>query len=106
MYDLVITNGVCATATDVAPLDIAIKDEKIVLLAPSGSLASVKSVRIIDAEGGYVMVSEIYYYMVHRLFADTSFSPAVSTVMYTCKSQVCLVREAQQIVMSLVRDLP
>ncbi|KAH9906172.1 D-hydantoinase [Xylariomycetidae sp. FL2044] len=54
-YDLVITNGICATATDVAPLDVAVKDEKIALLAPSGSLAKAKTKRLIDAEGGYVM---------------------------------------------------
>ncbi|KAH8655322.1 D-hydantoinase [Xylariales sp. PMI_506] len=54
-YDLVITNGVCATATDVAPLDIAVKDGKIALLAPSGSLADAKATRTINAQGGYVM---------------------------------------------------
>ncbi len=58
-YDLIITNGVCATASDVAPLDVAIKGERIVLLAPSGSLASAKAARIIDAEGGYVMVCSL-----------------------------------------------
>ncbi|KAK3363829.1 hypothetical protein B0T25DRAFT_597300 [Lasiosphaeria hispida] len=53
-YDLVITNGVCATAADIASYDIAIKDEKIVLLAPPGSLARADARNIIDAEGGYV----------------------------------------------------
>lgn len=59
-YDLIITNGVCVTASDVAALDVAIKDEKVVLLAPSGSLGSAKSKRTIDAEGGYVMVRFVY----------------------------------------------
>ncbi|KAI1129445.1 hypothetical protein F5Y10DRAFT_151586 [Nemania abortiva] len=54
-YDLVITNGVCVTAADIAPLDIAIRDEKIVLLAPSGSMSKARAKQIIDAEGGYVM---------------------------------------------------
>ncbi|KAK6086312.1 dihydropyrimidinase [Seiridium cupressi] len=54
-YDLVITNGVCVTATDVAAYDIAIKDEKIALLAPSGSLQDAKTHKLMDAEGGYVM---------------------------------------------------
>ncbi|KAI0199051.1 hypothetical protein F4808DRAFT_434000 [Astrocystis sublimbata] len=54
-YDLVVTNGVCVTAVDVAPLDIAIKDEKIALLAPSGSLSNARTKRLIDAENGYVM---------------------------------------------------
>lgn len=58
-YDLVITNGVCVTAADVAPLDIAIKDEKVVSLAPSGSLRKSRTKRLIDAEGGYVMVRSI-----------------------------------------------
>ncbi|KIW03785.1 dihydropyrimidinase [Verruconis gallopava] len=53
-FDLVVTNGVCVTASDIAPLDIAIKDGKIALLAPSGSLAGTGA-REIDAEGGYVM---------------------------------------------------
>ena len=56
-YDLIITNGVCVTAGDVAAWDLAIKDEKIVLQALSGSLAKASAKRIIDAEGGYVMVS-------------------------------------------------
>lgn len=56
-YDLVITNGICVTASDIAPLDIAVKDEKIILLAPSGSLKTAATARLIDAEGGYVMVS-------------------------------------------------
>ncbi|KAI2468218.1 D-hydantoinase [Annulohypoxylon bovei var. microspora] len=54
-YDLVITNGICVTASDIAALDIAIKDEKITLLAPSGSLAGTSAIRVIDAEGGYIM---------------------------------------------------
>jgi dihydropyrimidinase len=56
-YDLVITNGICITAADIASYDIAIKDEKIVLLAPPGSLAQADARKIIDAEGGYVTVS-------------------------------------------------
>jgi dihydropyrimidinase len=55
-YDLVITNGVCVTAADIAALDVAIRDEKIVLLAPSGSLAHANARQVIDAEGGYVTV--------------------------------------------------
>jgi predicted amidohydrolase len=55
-YDLVITNGVCVTATDIASYDVAIKDEKVVLLARSGSLAGANACQIIDAEGGYVTV--------------------------------------------------
>lgn len=64
-YDLVITGGVCVTATDIAPLDIAIKNEKIILLAPSGSLREAITARLIDAEGGFVMVSQIYH--IHQI---------------------------------------
>lgn len=56
-YDLIITNGVCVTAGDVAHYDIAVKDEKIALLAPSGSLANAKATRVLDAEGAYITVS-------------------------------------------------
>lgn len=56
-FDLVVTNGVCVTAADVAPLDIGTKGGKIVLLGPSGSLSKAKASKLIDAEGGYVMVS-------------------------------------------------
>ncbi|KAL4923891.1 uncharacterized protein BDV17DRAFT_285116 [Aspergillus undulatus] len=53
MYDLVITNGICVTASDEAPLDITIQGERIALTAPSGSL-STQGIRVIDAAGGYV----------------------------------------------------
>lgn len=56
-FDLVVTNGICVTAADVAPLDIGIQGGKIVLLAPSGALSKAKTSKLIDAEGGYVMVS-------------------------------------------------
>lgn len=69
IFDLVVTNGVCVTAADVAPLDIGIKGGKIVLLAPSGSLSNAKASRLIDAEGGYVMVSRL------MLLLSKSMSP-------------------------------
>lgn len=55
-YDLLVVNGLVITASDVGHYDIAIKDEKIALLAPRGSLAQIAAKRVIDAEGGYVMV--------------------------------------------------
>ena len=55
-FDLVITNGICVTATDIAPYDIAIRNEKITLLAPSGALATCAAKRIIDAKGAYITV--------------------------------------------------
>ncbi|KAH8674029.1 dihydropyrimidinase [Xylariales sp. PMI_506] len=54
-YDLVITNGICVTASDVAAYDIGVRDEKIATLAPAGSLRGAQTKKLIDAEGGYVM---------------------------------------------------
>jgi predicted amidohydrolase len=56
LFDLVITNGICVTAADIAAYDVAIKNEKIVLLAASGSLAGASAKQVIDAQGGYVTV--------------------------------------------------
>ena len=55
-FDLLILNGLVVTASDIGHYDIAIKDEKIALLAPKGSLAQTRAKKVIDAEGGYVMV--------------------------------------------------
>ncbi|KAH8701583.1 aminohydrolase [Talaromyces proteolyticus] len=54
-YDCIILNGTVVTAADVGCYDIAIKDGKIMLLAPTGYLASAPATRVIDAEGAYVM---------------------------------------------------
>jgi dihydropyrimidinase len=56
-YDIIILNGLVVTDTDVGELDVAIKDEKIAKVVPRGGLKDVKANKIIDAEGGYVMVS-------------------------------------------------
>lgn len=58
-FDLVIVNGVVVTASDIAEYDIGIKDEKISLLAPKGFLANATAKRVIDAQGGYVMVCHL-----------------------------------------------
>ena len=55
-FDLLILNGLVVTASDIGHYDIAIKDEKIALLAVRGSLAEIEAKKVIDAEGGYVMV--------------------------------------------------
>lgn len=55
-YDLLVVNGLVVTASDIGHYDIAIKGEKIALLAPKGSLTEIAAKRVIDAEGGYVMV--------------------------------------------------
>jgi dihydropyrimidinase len=58
-FDLAVVNGVVVTASDIAEYDIGIKTEKIALLAPKGFLSNVKAKRVIDAQGGYVMVSRL-----------------------------------------------
>ena len=58
LYDLIIINGLVVTASDTGHYDIAIKHEKIALLASKGSLTGIAAKRIIDAEGGYVTVYE------------------------------------------------
>lgn len=55
-FDLLVINGLVVTASDTANYDIAIKDGKIALLAPPGVLATSSAKKVIDAEGGYVMV--------------------------------------------------
>lgn len=55
-FDLLVINGLVVTASDTANYDIAIKDGKIALLAPPGVLSTKSAKKVIDAEGGYVMV--------------------------------------------------
>jgi predicted amidohydrolase YtcJ len=59
-FDLLVVNGLVVTASDTAHYDIAVKNGKIVLLAPPGVLSKDKASRVIDAEGGYVMVQNIF----------------------------------------------
>ncbi|RLL93205.1 hypothetical protein CFD26_101474 [Aspergillus turcosus] len=54
-YDCLIVNGTVVTASDTACYDIAIKDGKIALLAPTGMLDHKAANRVINAEGAYVM---------------------------------------------------
>lgn len=55
-YDLIILNGLVVTDSDVGELDIAVKDEKIAKVVKRGELKDVNAKKIVDAEGGYVMV--------------------------------------------------
>lgn len=55
-YDLLIINGFVVTDSEILDVDIAVKGEKIALLAPRGTLAKDVAKKVIDAEGGYVMV--------------------------------------------------
>lgn len=66
-YDLLVLNGTVVTAADVGRYDIAVKDDKIALLAPTGALAGMSASKIIDAEGGYVMVGDLFPISTHAL---------------------------------------
>ncbi|CAB5008288.1 MAG: amidohydrolase family protein [Actinobacteria bacterium] len=55
MYDLLIKNGLVADEHGVYPLDVAVKDEKIVSLSVYGQLDDSSASRVIDAQGMYVL---------------------------------------------------
>ncbi|MEI6372181.1 MAG: amidohydrolase family protein [Actinomycetes bacterium] len=55
MYDLLIKNGMVADEHGVYPLDVAVKDEKIVALSVHGQLESDGATKVIDAAGKYVL---------------------------------------------------
>lgn len=106
-YDLLVVNGIVATAADVGSYDIAIKDGKIALLAPTGSLAGLAAKKTIDALGGYVMVRIGPVLNNRPVRSDMEYSPAVSTPMSTSRNQRFLAgRERRLIHSSQVRGLP
>ncbi|KAK5676936.1 hypothetical protein LTS10_010700 [Elasticomyces elasticus] len=53
-YDLIIINGLVASAADVIEADIAIKGDKIVSVATRGGLKNATAAKTIDAEGAYI----------------------------------------------------
>ena len=55
MYDLIITNGNVADERSVLPLDIAVKDEKIVAVGTHGQFSEVGAATVVDATGKYVV---------------------------------------------------
>jgi dihydropyrimidinase len=55
-YDLLVLNGLVVTRDNTAELDIAVKDGKIAKLVPSGVLDGGMAKKVIDAQGGMVMV--------------------------------------------------
>lgn len=56
MYDLLVLNGLVVTGEETGEFDIAVADGKIAKVGPRGSLSGDISKKIIDAEGGLVMV--------------------------------------------------
>jgi dihydropyrimidinase len=55
-FDLIIKNGLVATAADVGKYDIGVKDGKIAILAPSLDPVQSPGAKVIDAQGGFVTV--------------------------------------------------
>ena len=55
MYDLLVKNGLVANEYNVLPLDVAVKDEKVVALAIHGALDEIDAKHVIDAQGKYVL---------------------------------------------------
>ena len=58
-FDLIIKNGVVATAADVGKYDIGVKDGKIAILAPSIDPMKSPDAKVIDAEGAFVTVLDL-----------------------------------------------
>ena len=56
-YDLLVLNGLVVTHDTTAELDIAVKDGKIAKLVLRGEFEGAKGKKVIDAQGGMVMVS-------------------------------------------------
>ena len=55
-FDLIIKNGLVATAVDLGKYDIGVKDGKIAILAPSIDTKESPKAKVIDAEGAFVTV--------------------------------------------------
>ncbi|RTL69723.1 MAG: hypothetical protein EKK42_06330 [Pseudonocardiaceae bacterium] len=55
MYDLIVTNGLVADDRTVQPLDIAVKDEKIVAVGTHGQFTDTGAATVVDAAGKYVV---------------------------------------------------
>ena len=55
-FDLIIKNGLVATAADIGKYDIGVKNGKIAILAPSIDPKDSPDAKVIDAEGAFVTV--------------------------------------------------
>jgi hypothetical protein len=77
-YELVVSNETVVTDTETREYDIAVKDEKIAKIVCRGGLLGNSAKKVIDAEGGYVMVSWEYTCVES---ADSVNRPAGSILM-------------------------
>ena len=57
-----VVNGLVVTHDNTAALDIAVKNGKIAKLLPRGNLEDLQAKKIIDAQGGMVMVSRLHFW--------------------------------------------
>jgi dihydropyrimidinase len=56
-YDLLVVNGLFVTDKETGQFDVAVKDGKVAKVVPRGSLAAESASKIIDAQGGMIMVT-------------------------------------------------
>ena len=56
-YDLLVLNGLVVTDHETGEFDIAVKDGKVAKVVPRGSMKANSASKIIDAQGGMVMVN-------------------------------------------------
>lgn len=66
-FDLLVLNGLVVTDQTTGHFDIAIKDGKISEIVPPGSIPAADANKIIDAQGGMVMVSVLSCHLLNTL---------------------------------------
>jgi len=84
-YDLLVVNGLVVTHDNTAELDIAVKDGKIAKLLPRGKLGGLQAKKVIDSQGGMVMVSQLHFWEEEYL-AEMKSSPVVW--MHMCRNSL------------------
>jgi hypothetical protein len=85
-YDLLVLNGLVVTHNETLELDIAVKDGKIATLLPRGNLEGVNAEKVIDAQGGMVMVSYISLSSRETFYLHEKLSQVVW--MHMCMKQL------------------
>lgn len=74
MYDLIVTNGNVADERHVLPLDIAVKDEKIVAVGTHGQFSGTGADKVIDAAGKFVLPGGIDTHVHYDLSISATMS--------------------------------
>jgi dihydropyrimidinase len=66
-YDLLIVNGIVVTDASIQERDMAIKGEKIAKIVPRGDLKDAQAAKVINAQGGYIMVYPLPFTLLERV---------------------------------------